>query len=213
MGIGSYAIAAALGALLAMAELLSRYRDDPRRVAGRGAAWAYLGVNAAASAGALVIIDRFEWDFGQGAASLHTTQVLVAGLGAAALFRSSLFVMKVGEDNVGVGPSLVLRSLLAAADRSVDRDQAKERLRIAGQATEHVDFEKAREALVAACMGATANVTAEDAAALKTSVEALASSQMSNRSKALALGMLIIDTVGADVLTAAIAQLGAEISV
>lgn len=43
-----------------------------------------------------------------------------------ALFRSSLFVAKVGNSNVNVGPSLVLQGLLDTFDRSVDRKSAEE---------------------------------------------------------------------------------------
>lgn len=214
MAVGGYVVAGGLGGLLAAAELMSRYRDHPGRVARRGAAWIYVGVNVAASTAALLLVSRFGWDFGQDHASrVRAVQVLVAGLGAAALFRSSLFMVKLGEDNVGVGPNLVLQSLLAAADRSVDRDQAQQRLEVVGAATVHVDFDKARAALVTACLGATASVSAEDAALLRTSVDALASAAMSNRSKALALGMLIVDCVGTDVLEAAIEQLGDEVLV
>jgi hypothetical protein len=207
----NYLIAAGLGALLGVAELLSRYRDNPVRIGRRGASWAYLAVNAAASAFALLLIDRFGWDFGQAGDGLRTTQVLMAGLGSAILFRSSLFIFKVGDENVGMGPSLVLTSLLGAADRAVDRDQASERLRSAGQVAQRMSFAKAKDSLVATCLAATANVSAEDAAQLRTAVQALESSPMSDKEKSLVLGMLIIDTVGAQVLTNAVTQLGDEI--
>jgi hypothetical protein len=35
-----------------------------------------------------------------------TVRVLMAGLGAAVLFRSSLFIVKVGNDNVGEGSTV-----------------------------------------------------------------------------------------------------------
>jgi hypothetical protein len=214
MGAVGYVVAGGLGGLLAVAELLSRYRDHPRRVATRAAAWVYIAVNVAASVAALYLAVRFGWDFGQERRSrAQAVQVLVAGLGAAALFRSSLFMVKVGDEDVGVGPNLVLQSLLAAADRSVDRDQAQQRLQRVGEATKDMDFDKAHAALVTACLGATASVSAEDAAALHTSVEALANAPMTNRSKALALGMLIADVVGCDVLSMAIIELGDEITV
>jgi hypothetical protein len=39
-----------------------------------------------------------------------------------AFFRTSLFVVRAGDRDVGVGPSGFLRIFLAAADRSVDRN-------------------------------------------------------------------------------------------
>lgn len=207
----NYVLAGLIGALLGCAELIARYRDRPSRVIGRSAGWAYILVNAAASCAALLLIDRFKWDFGQSGSALRTTQVLIAGLGSATLFRSSLFVVKVGDENVGVGPSLVLSSLLGAADRSVDREQAIARLKDVGQAMRGVAFTKAQDALVSACLAATANVSAEDAAALKQSVQALSASSASPPSKSLILGLLLIDTVGSGVLTSAVSALGDEI--
>lgn len=209
----NYLFAAAIGMLLGAAELISRYRDRPRRLAGQSAAWVYLAISAAAaSAAALLLIDRFDWDFGQSSGSLRTTHVLVAGLGSAVLFRSSLFILKVGDENVGMGPSYVLTSLLGAADRSVDRDQAGERLRAAGEDMAAVDFSKAKVTLVSACLAAAANVSADDSARLRTAVDALsAAASIPESAKSLVLGMLIIDTVGAEVLSQAVESLGDSI--
>lgn len=211
MALWNYLFAGLIGALLGAAELIARYRDRPARAVGRGAGWAYVLVNAAASCAALLLIDRFGWDFGQSESAVRTTQVLVGGLGSAVLFRSSLFVLKVGDENVGVGPNLVLSSLLGAADRAVDRDQASERLKAVGEAMKGVDFGKAQDALVTACLAATANVPPEDAAELSQSVKALSGSTASPASKSLILGLLLIDTVGPDVLKSAVSALGDEI--
>ena len=43
----------------------------PIRLAKRGAAWAYVLVNAGAALVALLLIDRFKWDFGQTGSSLR----------------------------------------------------------------------------------------------------------------------------------------------
>jgi hypothetical protein len=207
----NYLYGGLIGGLLGTAELISRYRDRPSRVLLQLAAWSYVLVNAAASLAALLLIDRFKWDFGQTGSALAATQVLVAGLGAAVLFRSSLFVFKVGDENVGMGPSLVLSSLLGAADRSVDRAQATARLKVVSQTMPGVDFAKAQDALVAACLAASANVSAEDANKLRQSVQALSASGASPASKSVTLGLLLIDTVGAEVLKAAVIALGNEI--
>lgn len=207
----NFVIAAGLGSLLAAAELLSRYRDEPLRVIGRGAAWFYIVVNASASMGALLLIDQFGWTFDQTGQSLRTTQVLVAGFGSAALFRSSLFIFKVGDDNVGMGPSILLNSLLGAADRSVDRNQATERLRVTGSIMAGVDFDKAHAPLVAACLAAAANVPPQEALDLRESVVALSASDAQPSTKSVVLGILIIDAVGADVLRQAVDTLGEAI--
>jgi hypothetical protein len=209
----NYFLAGGIGALLGIAELLARYRDKPTRIARRVAAWTYVLLNAVASVVALTLIRQFGWTFGQeDTAAIATAQVLVAGLGAAVLFRSSLFLFKVGDENVGLGPSVLLTSLLGAADRSVDRDQAGERLRSAGETLQNVSFVKAKDALVTAALAASANVSAEESASLRQAVKALESeASMTDAAKTLVLGMLIIDVVGAGVLEETAKQLGDEI--
>ncbi len=209
----NYVLAGLLGSLLGVAELLARYRDRPWRLVSQGAAWFYVMLNAGASVVALVLIDIFGWNFGQDGSTRAATQVLVAGLGSAVLFRSSLFLVKVGDENVGMGPSLILTNVLAAADRSVDRDQATERLRDVGEIMDGIDFSKAAEALVAACLAAAANVPPQAALDLRESVDALAASSANNHSKVVTLGILIIDVVGAGVLRQAVSTLGDAIKV
>jgi hypothetical protein len=204
----NYLIAGLLGGLLGAAELLSRYRDKPSLLLRVPATWAYVLVNFAAALAAFLVIQRFGWDFGQSAGALVATQVLVAGLGSAALFRSSLFMVKVGVDTVGVGPNVVLASLLDAADRAVDRAQAERRLATVTRVMAEFDFEAGHNDLVTACLGAAANVSSADALSLRDSVTALAGSDATTaKGKNLTLGLLIIDVVGAEVLEAAVTSL------
>ncbi|MDA0160413.1 hypothetical protein OM076_09060 [Solirubrobacter ginsenosidimutans] len=83
-------------------------------------------------AAAFGVIQAFGWRFGLDATASETAvatlQVIVAGLAAAARFRSSLFTTRVGNQDVGVGPSALLDTLLNAVDRAVDRRRAVERL-------------------------------------------------------------------------------------
>lgn len=89
------------------------------------AAWLYIVLNAGAGVGALFLIRAFGWTFGQ-TSNVDLWRILVAGFGAIAFFRSSLFITKIGNTTVPVGPSLVLGSLLDACDRDVDRQSAEE---------------------------------------------------------------------------------------
>jgi hypothetical protein len=126
MGSGWQAvIVAILAGVVGLAELVGRYRSNPTYALRKSvAAWLYVAINALAGVGALLLIRAMDWDFGQ-TSHVDIWQVLVAGFGAIAFFRSSLFVARVGGSNVGVGPSLVLGALLDACDRQVDRESAK----------------------------------------------------------------------------------------
>jgi hypothetical protein len=114
-----------LAGLVGLAELVSRYKSDPTYALRRSAAaWLYIILNAVAGVAALFLIRAFGWTFGQ---SDHITlwRILVASFSAIAFFRSSLFVTKIGDTSVGVGPSLILGALLDAFDRDVDRKSAE----------------------------------------------------------------------------------------
>jgi hypothetical protein len=120
-----YAITGAIAGLVGVAEILARYRSDPLYSLKQPPAWVYVIVNAASGVLALVLVRAFGWTFGQ-TTNVTLWRILVAGFGAVALFRSSLFVTKVGGTDVNVGPSVVLQGILDTFDRYVDRKSAKE---------------------------------------------------------------------------------------
>jgi hypothetical protein len=113
-------IAGVIASGVGLAEIVTRYRSDPGRALKTLAAALYLVLNGVAGVGALYLVDALGWTFGQ---SHHVTvwRILVAGLGALAFFRSSLFMAKIGGSDVPVGPNIVLEGLLNACDRDVDR--------------------------------------------------------------------------------------------
>jgi len=59
----------------------------------------------------------------------------MAGVSAMAFFRTSLFVVRSGDRDVGVGPSGFLQIFLGAADRAVDRKRAAARAGSAASVT------------------------------------------------------------------------------
>lgn len=210
---GAYVAVGLFGGLVGAAEMIGRYRDSTVRTFTVPATWIYVLMNAAGSIGALYLLRSFGWDLGQtDATKRDLTQVLVAGFGALAFFRSSLFKVKVGDQDIDVGPSLMLDSLLAAADRSVDRHQAKRRNRDVAAAMKNVDFEKAALALPAICLAASASVSKDDAAALRTGINTISGDHMSPHAKSLALGLAVVGLLGVDILQSSITALGDDIT-
>ncbi|RAY13186.1 hypothetical protein DPM19_22105 [Actinomadura craniellae] len=209
----AYLIVATLGGLVGMAELITRYRDRPASLVRVPSTWAYVLLNAGAGVGALLLIRTFGWDLGARTASTTAAaQMVAASLGSMAVFRSALFTVRVGDEDVAVGPSTLLTSLLAAADRGVDRMQAETRVREAENFTE-ISFEKARLALPTLCLALLQNVSAEDQADLRTAVDALAGSEMTDAQKSLNLILLLMNVAGPAVVKAAVGLLGDEIAV
>ncbi|HEX8584697.1 MAG TPA: hypothetical protein VF680_09830 [Allosphingosinicella sp.] len=207
-------IVAVAGGLLGACELITRYRDEPFKAVINSAAGAYVVINSLASVLALVVLNAFDVNFGippQEVVKLHLSLVLVAALGAMAFFRSSLFTFKVGGQDLALGPGLVLQVLLAVTDRQVDRSRASARATMIAQLMQGVDFEKARTALPAFCFGLMQNVTKEEQAAVGDQVTKLGSTGIPGPTKALLLGLLIVNVVGEAALKAAIDSLGADI--
>jgi hypothetical protein len=208
-----WAAVALLGALVGFGELVARYRDAPFRAVRTASAALYVGLNAGAGMSALGLIEVFGWRFGvtDDARALEWTRVLVAGFGAMALFRSSLFVARVGDQDVGIGPNGFLQVVLDAADREVDRRRAGARAVEVSGAMQGVSFAKAAEALPTYCLALMQNATEEEKTALAIQVRLLRDSQMEDRAKALALGLALMNVVGNNTLQAAVNSLRDDI--
>jgi hypothetical protein len=210
-----YVVVGLLGAAVAIGELVSRYRDEPMRALMTGSALVYVALNAGASLAALAIVRAFDWKFGVAGSSadanVRWTQALVAGFGAIALFRSSLFVLRVGDQDVGIGPSTFLQNVLGAADRGVDRGRANARSKLDGEVMANVSFDKAHQSLPAFALGLMQNVDSEVQAQVGRQVDALRTATMPESAKVLLLGLLLMNIVGGEVLRSAVSSLGAEI--
>jgi hypothetical protein len=209
--LGPYLIVAALGGLVGATELISRYRDRPASLIKVLSTWAYVLINAAAGATALLLMHIFGWDFGAAPGSRGALQVMVSGFGSMALFRSALFTVRIHDQDVAVGPSTLLTALLAAADRGVDRMVAQNRSTKAREIMVHVSFAKSQLALPTLCLALLQNVSAEDQRDLRTAVDALAASPMTDTQKALNLGLLLMNVAGPEVVSAAVKTLRDEI--
>lgn len=206
-----YCVVAGLSGLVAYGELLSRYRDDPRRLFGAGSTPAYILVNIGGGIAAVVII-RYTGAL-KDAHPLRLYEILLASFGAIAFFRTSLFTARVGSTDIGIGPSAVLQSLLGAADRMIDRDQAEGRAEDVAGIMRAVDFAKAQVALPTFCFILVQNLTAEDQKAVAEQVKDLAAAtNVSDDAKAIILGVYLIRLVGADVLERSVRALGSNIT-
>jgi hypothetical protein len=123
-GRGIYYIAVfLLGGLLGLTEIMGRYTDSPMAALKSPGAFIYVLLNALASCLALYLLTTLA----PNAVTNPISQVLLAGLGAMAFLRSSVFKVKVQEEEVAVGPAVVLDTLLKFADAQVDRGRAVDR--------------------------------------------------------------------------------------
>jgi hypothetical protein len=210
-----YVLVGVLGTAVAVGELVSRYRDAPMRALATFPALIYIAINAGASLGALALIRAFDWKFGVNGtssdAAVRWTQTLIAGFGALAFFRSSLFIVHVGDQDIGMGPSAFLQSVLDAADRGVDRTRANARSRLVGKVMKGLSFEKAHQSLPTYSLALMQNVPADVQVQIGGQVEKLRAATMPDPAKLLILGLLLMNELGGTVLESAVDGLREQI--
>jgi hypothetical protein len=210
-GIVDWLAVAILGALAGATELIARYRDSPGRALATAPAILYVAINALASVAALGVVRVFGWEFGvspDNPAQLRLTQALIAGFGALALFRTSLFTVRQGGDELSIGPSSVLKSILGASDRAVDRIRAQSRATVVARAMDGVSFDKAYQELPTVVLALMQNLSPDEQDAFAAQIAELKASNLSEHGKNLALGLPLLTLVGEGALRAAISSLG-----
>ncbi len=202
-----------LAALVGFGELVARYRDAPSDVARRVPALLYVAINGLAGLTALFVIDVFDSTFGAPAGfPALIVQISTAGFTAMAVLRSALFTVRVGDSDVHAGPNALIKIILDAADRAVDRGRAQRRSQAVREIMEKVDFDEAKKKLPSDCVALMQNVTAEEQEAVTKEVTSLESVQdLGNMPRARQLGLVLMNVVGEDVLRESVKALGAEI--
>lgn len=200
---------AAMGALVGAGELVVRYRDDPARALLSRAAHLYIAINLGASLATYGLILAFGWGFGQpaGSEAQRWLQVLIAGFSAMAVLRSSLFLVRVGDKDVGIGPSGVIEGLLGAADRAVDRRRGCERSEEVRRLLGGLEWEQAREELPALCLGLMQNAAPSEQKALANTVKELEAGDLEPEVRVYLVGLGLMNFAGAEVLKGAVEML------
>src|SRR3569833_2241525 len=201
-----YVTVGVLTGLVGYGERVSRYHDRPADLLSASGTLLYVLVNAIAGIAALGSVlatntlgsTKPAWLF----------QLMLAGFGAIAFFRTSLFTVRIGGTDVGIGPSALLQSQLTAAARMLDRGQAEGRAGDVANIMRNVDFKKARAALPAFCLILVQNVTPADQEQLGRQIERLGNrTDIEDQAKAIILGVYLIRAVGPDVLGRSVAAL------
>lgn len=211
----AYVLSFIFGAAVGATELVARYRDRPQAAICTSPAVLYMAINGLASLVAFwcLYTGRLDIDvniFGPRHPALN--DLLLGGFGAMALFRTSVFNVRVGETSVAVGPAAVLQVILRAADRETDRLRAGPRAARVGAIMRGIVYDRARDALPLHCFALMQNLTLEEQNALEQALAVLDRKQsMGDEAKAYSLGLLLMNLVGEDVLQRAANGLGDRI--
>ena len=208
-----YALVAILGAFVGLGELISRYRDAPERALLRSpSAWFYCLINALVSVLALRLLAVFDVNFGRQGSALEWSRILVAGISAMAFFRTSIFTVRIGNQDVGIGPVSFLQIILGAIDRSVDRRRASGRATEVDTLMKGLSFEHAVIALPTYCLALLQNFSKDEQEQLAQSLVLLKQTSLAEGVKLRILGVYLLNAVGPVALSSAIKSLGAEIT-
>jgi hypothetical protein len=156
---------------------------------------------------ALALIHGFNWTFVSAPGMQRWTQLMVAGVGAMAFFRSSLFTVRVGDQDVGVGPGSFLQIFRDTADHQVDRVRAHARGLLVGGLMAGLDYEKAYTGLVPYALALMQDVNDEDQQKLVKSLDLLDKEDIAPSIKVRILGLQLMNVVGPSVLSAAVEAL------
>jgi hypothetical protein len=209
-----YLIVMMLGVLVGFIEIISRYQDAPFKTALTWPSMFYMWVNALVAASALWLIRLFGWNFlpveSTNESVIRWTQVITAGLGAMAIFRSSLFVMGKEDKEIAVGPSTVLKILLDTIDKEVDRVRGQERAQAIKDLMENIDYEDVTKDLINLCTGLMQNLSDEENQAIEDAKAKVVIATRDPEVRKYLLGLKIIDLVGEDILRQAIQIRGKE---
>jgi hypothetical protein len=195
-----YPIVCGFGALVGVTELVQRYREDPLAVLRTPSALLYIVINALASAFALFVVTHTPTPEAPLVADA-VTQVVLAGIGGMAILRSALFRARVGDQDVAVGPAVIIDVLLAAADRDADRRMALMRIAFSIPTMRDIDFNMSFAGLKRISLGLMQNLTATERQLIEERLEDLKDdAELDDRDKAVLLALVLSTFVGRKVI-------------
>jgi hypothetical protein len=203
-----------IGGCVGIAELVSRYKDDPYEAIRNRHAVLYTTINVLAALIALLALKTLgfdgvfgEWG-GEKSAASRIGYTLVAGFGAMGILRSSAFTLRTGNEDVSIGPSALLQIILSATDRAVDRARATVRAERMAKTMVSLQFSQIHTVLPQLAFSMMQNVSSSEKQDLADELARLQDQQdMDPTMKSICLGLALSNIVGQRVVDAAVAAL------
>ena len=196
-----YVAVIVLGGLVGLTEIIGRYTDSPVAALKSPGAFFYILINAAGSYLALYLLEQLVPD----AIPNPISQVLVAGLGSMAFLRSSIFKVKVQDEEVAVGPAILLDTLLKFADAQVDRGRAVDRASRIANVIREVPLAQASADLPRLCFALMQNLPVDVRQRLFDDITLVVTdTKRSEPIKVLEIGLVLWRVVGLGTLIGAV---------
>lgn len=198
--VGYYFISAACGLLVACAEIISRYRDEPLKAICCWWGFSYVVINALLSVAAYAILAVTDTVSSSMAVPDLIRYAVLAGFGAAVVMRAKIFNLRLsGGERVSFGPDFVIDTFLNMLDRQIDRGRAYRRAHIVMSKMNNVSFEEVKMPLVTLLTSSMQNLSASEKEHLGEELRKLnEAAELSNQEKSYALGFIVMDLAGED---------------
>src|SRR6185436_19453844 len=188
------------GALVGLAEIASRYRDEPLKAVKSPYGLVYVFLNGYISLLAFLLIMKFPAMFGALSGNMFLA-ALVAGFGAMVVMRARIAVIKTPDGREeSIGPDYVLKIILRTIDLNIDRWRAARRQQILGENLDKLnalgDFQSAWKYLLASLLAFQNLDDAQKKTLSDTYNDYQAQANLADSIKQLALGFIFLTLVG-----------------
>jgi hypothetical protein len=193
--IAAYLITIFLSLLVATAELLTKFKDEPLAVITKSKAWLYMLLNVVIAVLTLYILSQTDL-FGSGQQFAEIKAAFTAGLGSIVLMRSKFLKIDLNGKEAAIGPEVIINAFLETLERNIDRDRALIRKQMVEQYMAEIDFSKAKGYVVRSIIGSSQTMPPETIKKLMDDVDGIANSPIDATDKSFALSYLVLDTMG-----------------
>ena len=195
-----YAGVAAIGTAVGAGEIVARYTDAPLAALMSREGGGYLLLNTIAAVIALALVRSLEWSFGD---PVRLWQVVVSGLGAMTVLRSSVVAVERGGEKIEVGPAALMQSFLDTADSAISRARAPGRGAKVVELLDGLDYHQVRGGVLFTCQR-LARLNSTRSAQLATRISEIESQNAAAKSKRYMIGLESLDFFGGKTLEQAV---------
>jgi hypothetical protein len=192
-----------LGAVVGLAELLSRY-SDPYKIFNRRLANYYILLNGLISILGYCFLKKFQGNFAS--KEIEVNNALMAGLGAMVILRSSIANINHNGKKIEVGLGAILQVFLDSVEKLFNRQRSVETINQVQEVMKGVDFSLAKINLPSLCITSYQNLSKEQSVELGSKIKALSDKGL-NHMKSVEFGIILEQYFGIEILTAAVVLL------
>jgi hypothetical protein len=183
-----------VGMLAAFVEIITKFPDEPLKSLGTTEALIYHAVNGGIAAFSLWVLVLFKVSSQTDLDKLKI--VLAASLGSMAVMRSKLFNVKVGEEDISVGPEQIVKVFFRFMEESIGRVRALSRINFVTEVMNNLNFQNIRTHTIA-MLDSVQTLSVERKTDLETKMSRISEAEPQEpQLKSYLLGFLLLDAMG-----------------